>query len=333
MPLSDDLLQLLSAGALAFSILTYVILDGTDLGVGILFAFNRKARHRHIMMFSILPIWDGNETWLVLGAGGLLAMFPAAYSIFFSAMYIPVLVMLMALVFRGVALEFRDRAHTERRKRMHDLVFMLGSTVAAFCQGVVLGGLMQGIAHRNGQYTGDGWDWLDGFPLFCGLVLVVGYALLGACWLYWRTENDLQDRSRHQARCLALICCVLLVGIVGWTFMLDTMHEERWLQPMIGLPIMGLLVGMMVIFWRAFAWKHHFLPLFAVLGWFSVVYSAMIVALYPLVIPPGLTLAQAASPALSQGFILAGFSVLIPATLAYSTFGFWIFRGKIKAQE
>jgi cytochrome d ubiquinol oxidase subunit II len=332
MPMTEDLLHILSAAALAFSLFTYVILDGTDLGVGILFAFNRKARHRHVMAISILPIWDGNETWLVLGGGGLLALFPAAYSLFFSAMYIPVLVMLMALIFRGVALAFRDRADNARQQRLHDLAFMLGSGVAAFCQGLLLGSLMQGIAQQNGHYTGTGWDWLAAFPLFCGFTLVVGYALLGACWLYWRTEDDLHRRSRYQAQWLALTCCVLLVGIVAWTFTLDLVHSERWLQPLIGLPLVVLLAGLMGLFWRAFAWKHHFLPLFAVLAWFGVVYSAMIMALYPLVIPPGLTLAQAASPALSQGLILAGFAVLVPATLAYSTFGFWVFRGKVNAK-
>ncbi|TWI49246.1 cytochrome bd-I ubiquinol oxidase subunit 2 apoprotein [Pseudomonas duriflava] len=333
MPLFDELIPLLSAGALAFSILTYVILDGTDLGVGILFAVNRKARHRHVMAFSILPIWDGNETWLVLGGGGLLAMFPAAYSIFLSAMYAPIILMLLALIFRGVSLEFRDRAKTERRQRLHDVAFMSGSIVASFCQGVVLGGLIQGIPHAEGQYSGNGWDWLSGFSVFCGLVLVVGYALLGACWLYWRTEDALQARSCRQARLLAVLTVVLLAGVVAWTFRLNTVYEERWLNPLIGIPFVALLIVLMAVFWRAFAWKYHFLPLFAVLGWFATAYAAMVVALYPLIIPPALTLAEAASAPLSQMLILAGFAVLIPATLAYSTFGFWVFRGKIRAKD
>ncbi|WP_434140806.1 cytochrome d ubiquinol oxidase subunit II (plasmid) [Pseudomonas luteola] len=333
MPLSDELIHLLSAGALAFSILTYVILDGTDLGVGILFAANRKARHRHVMAFSILPIWDGNETWLVLGGGGLLAMFPAAYSIFLSAMYAPIILMLLALIFRGVALEFRDRAKTERRQRLHDMAFMGGSLVASFCQGIVLGGLIQGIPHEKGQYSGNGWEWCSGFAFFCGFVLVVGYALLGACWLYWRTAADLQLRSRRQARILAPATLVLLAGIVTWTFGLNTVNEERWLEPSIGGPITLLLVGLMIVFWRAFSWTHHFLPLFAVLGWFIVAYGAMIVALYPLVIPPTLTISQASSAPLSQMLVLGGFAILIPVTLVYSTFGFWVFRGKIRPKN
>jgi len=333
MPLSDELIHVLAAGAVAFSILTYVILDGTDLGVGILFAVNRNARHRHVMAFSILPIWDGNETWLVLGGGGLLAMFPAAYSIFLSAMYAPIFLMLLSLIFRGVALEFRDRAETEKRQRWHDVAFMGGSLLATFFQGVVLGGLIQGIPHMDGQYRGGGWDWFSAFSIFCGLVLVAGYSLLGACWLYWRTTDDLHAKSRRQAKILAAIIPALLAVIVVWTLGLQTVHAQRWLTLPVGGPIIILFVCFTIWFWRSFNRKHHFLPLFAVLGWFITAYGAMILAMYPLIIPPSLTLPQASSARLSQVFMLGVFGILVPITLAYSTLGFWVFRGKIRAKE
>lgn len=327
---SEELLPLLGAAALAFSILSYVILDGTDLGVGILFAANHSDEDRHIMGISILPIWDGNETWLVLGGGGLIALFPAAYSIFLTATYVPIFLMLFALIFRAVALEYRDGTATRQRRRLLDLTLLGGSTLAAFCQGVVLGALLQGIPHDGQQYIGNGWGWLSGFSVFCGAGLVLSYALMGACWLIWRTEGEIQHRARRQACWLAVLTLGLLAVAVFWTMRLDPTYGERLSQPWIAGPLLVLLALLIPGFKRALAARHDFLPLFAVIAGFVIASAGLFAAMYPMVIPPSLTFTEAASSASSQTFILVGFAVLIPFTLAYSTYGYWVFRGKVK---
>ncbi|TLX56633.1 cytochrome d ubiquinol oxidase subunit II [Stutzerimonas nosocomialis] len=329
MPL-DSLLPLLAAGALAFSVLTYVVLDGTDLGVGILFMANPGEEARHVMAFSILPIWDGNETWLVLGGGGLIAMFPAVYSIFFTATYIPLFVMLLALILRGVALEYRDGARNARRRRAYDLAFILGSTLATFAQGVLAGALLQGIPHDGSQYSGDGWDWLSGFSLFCGLALVAGYALLGACWLVWRTDGELQAKARRQARVLGLLTLLVAGAAIGWSGLVQPSLRDRWDDLPLLATWLGLLAALALGFWTVLGSRHDFLPLFMVLGAVVVLFAGLLASLHPTLIPPSLTLEQGASPRSSLGFMLIGFAGLIPFTLAYSTYGFWVFRGKVR---
>src|ERR1700722_20110925 len=196
------ILTLVWACVIAFAVLAYVLLDGFDLGVGILFAAERRDADRDVMMNSVAPTWDGNETWLVLGGGGLFAMFPLAYAVILPALYPAIIVMLLGLVFRGVAFEFRFRADTVRGRAWWDRAFLCGSTLAAFCQGLVLGGLLQGIRVEDRVYAGGGWDWLNGFTVLCGIAVVCGYALQGTCWLIWRTEGALQERCGRHARIL-----------------------------------------------------------------------------------------------------------------------------------
>ena len=198
------MLPVIWAGLIAFAVLAYVLLDGFDLGVGILFAVERREEDRDVMVNTVAPVWDGNETWLILGGGGLFAVFPLAYAVIMPALYPAIIAMLLALVFRGVGFEFRFRAATARGRAWWDLAFLVGSTVAAFCQGLVLGGLLQGIRVENRVYAGGWWDWLTGFTVLCGIAVVVGYALQGACWLIWRTEGALQQRARQYARVLAV---------------------------------------------------------------------------------------------------------------------------------
>ena len=198
--MDTDWITLLCAGALAFSVMNYVLLDGTDLGVGVLLGLTENSQHRRAMAVTILPIWDANETWLVLGGGGLLALFPLAYAILLPALYLPFILMFLALILRAVALEFRDHSPNEAIKRWVDGALLCGSLLAGAIQGVVLGTLVQGVPHQGSQYTGSGVEWLGAFPLFCGVVLVLGYTWLGACWLYWRTVDDLQRRCARQAR-------------------------------------------------------------------------------------------------------------------------------------
>lgn len=215
--LGVDLLTLLSAAALAFSVLVYVLLDGTDLGVGMLMAAHRRAEEREVLVLTILPIWDANETWLVLGGGGLLALFPTAYAVLLPALYVPLLLMFMGLILLAAGLEFREHL---THKRWSDAATLGGSLLATLCQGLVLGTLIQGVPHYQGQYSGDGKEWLAPFPLFCALALVVGYLWLGACWLYWRTDGTLQVRAKHQARLLCGVAVLMLVAVLLLTMAL-----------------------------------------------------------------------------------------------------------------
>ncbi|CAI8904742.1 cytochrome bd ubiquinol oxidase subunit II [Pseudomonas sp. IT-P171] len=329
--MDTDWITLLSAAALAFSVMNYVLLDGTDLGVGVLMGVTRCSRQRRTMAVTILPIWDANETWLVLGGGGLLALFPLAYAILLPALYLPFILMFLALILRVVALEFRDYAPNAAIKRAVDGLLMCGSVLAGATQGVVLGTLVQGIPEQGGQYSGDGSEWRDMFPLFCGAVLVVGYTWLGACWLYWRTEDELQRRSAFQAKALAWATMLLLIVLVAWTATLDTRYAQRLADWRVWMPAMTLLVALLTGFVLGFRSRLHALPLFAALGVFVLAFALMIVALYPLIVPPHLTLQAAASSPTSQTFMLIGFAVLIPVTLIYNTYGFRVFSGKVRA--
>jgi cytochrome d ubiquinol oxidase subunit II len=324
-----DWITLLAAGALAFSVLNYVILDGTDLGVGVLLGLTRCARQRRAMAVTILPIWDANETWLVLGGGGLLALFPMAYAILLPALYLPFIVMFLALILRAVALEFRDYAPNDVIKRSVDGLLLGGSLLTGVAQGIVLGALMQGVPNHDGQYAGNGQEWFGVFPLYCGVVLVTGYTWLGACWLYWRTEDQLQRRSRLQAQVLAIVTVVLLAVLVAWTTTLDTRYAQRLSEPLVWGPASALFIVLAIAF--ALGWRSRWdcLPLFAALGIFVLAFALMIIAMYPLIVPPNLTLQAAASSPTSQKFMLVGFAVLIPVTLIYNTYGFKVFSGKI----
>lgn len=329
--MDTDWITLLSAAALAFSVMNYVLLDGTDLGVGVLMGVTRCSRQRRTMAVTILPIWDANETWLVLGGGGLLALFPLAYAILLPALYLPFILMFLALILRVVALEFRDYAPNAAIKRAVDGLLMCGSVLAGATQGVVLGTLVQGIPEQGGQYSGDGSEWRDMFPLFCGAVLVLGYTWLGACWLYWRTEDELQRRSAFQAKALAWATVLLLIVLVAWTATLDVRYAQRLADWRVWMPAMTLLVALLIGFVLGFRSRLHALPLFAALGVFVLAFALMIVALYPLIVPPHLTLQAAASSPTSQAFMLIGFAVLIPVTLIYNTYGFRVFSGKVRA--
>ncbi|MEO8645514.1 cytochrome d ubiquinol oxidase subunit II [Pseudomonas sp.] len=329
--LDNDWITLLSAAALAFSVLNYVLLDGTDLGVGVLLGLTRCSKHRRAMAVTILPIWDANETWLVLGGGGLLALFPLAYAILLPALYLPFILMFLALILRAVALEFRDYAPNDVIKRAVDGLLCCGSLLTGGSQGLILGTLVQGVPNQGGQYSGDGREWLGMFPLYCGVVLVVGYTWLGACWLYWRTEEDLQRRSSRQARALAIVTLALLAVLVVWTMTLDTQYAHRLLDPFIWMPASTLVIALLIGFILGFRSRREYLPLFAALGIFVLAFALMIAALYPLIIPPHLTLQAAASSPTSQIFMLVGFAVLIPVTLIYNTYGFSVFSGKVRA--
>jgi cytochrome d ubiquinol oxidase subunit II len=325
-------LPLIWAGLLAFVVFAYVVLDGFDLGVGILFAVEREDADRDVMVNSVAPMWDGNETWLVLGGGGLFAVFPLAFATIMPALYPVIIAMLLALVFRGVAFEFRFRTMSRRGRQGWDLAFSLGSTVAALCQGLALGGLLQGIKVENRAYAGGWWDWLTGFTVLCGLAVVAGYALLGACWLNWRTEGSLQRRSRRYARTLGAAVLAFIAVVSLWTPMLNPAFFQRWFGwPGIVLtaPVPLLVVLLAWGFWRGLSLKRDVTPFVCVLGWFALCFAGLGISMYPLMVPPSISIWQAAAPPASQKFLLIGAVVLLPIILAYTSYSYWLFRGKV----
>ncbi len=318
---------------LAFVVLMYVIADGFDLGCGILFAVERGRSDRDVMVNSIAPVWDGNETWLVLGGAGLLAVFPLAYSIILPALYPTVLGMLLALIFRGVAFEFRFRAHSERGRARWDFVFFAGSTAAALFQGLTLGGLLQGIRVEDGAYAGGWWDWLTPFTVLCGFAVVVGYALLGACWLVWRTSGELHDRARSQAWWLGWAMLGMIAAVSLWTPFLRGELAHRWFSwpgILFTAPVPVLVALLAVGFFRSLGSKRELTPFFCALGWFVLSFIGLGISMFPLIVPPGITIWDAAAPRDSQLFLLVGAGVMIPIIMAYSGYAYWVFRGKVQ---
>ncbi len=319
---------------IAFAVLMYVVLDGFDLGIGILFPAIKGERNRDLMMKSIAPVWDGNETWLVFGGGGLFAVFPLAYSVLLTAFYAPLIAMLLALVFRGVAFEFRfkDRKH----KPLWDLAFTGGSTVAAFSQGVVLGAFIQGIEIEGRSYAGGWFDWLTPFSLFTGLALVLGYALLGAGWLVIKTTGALQQRVYVIMRPLALATLAAIAAVSLWTPLLNGEIAERWFSwPNIVYlsPVPLLVAAGAAGLYRAIQLKRQIQPFVLTLGLFLLSYLGLGISLYPYIIPPEVTLWVAAAPDESLAFLLVGTLVLLPLILAYTAYSYWVFRGKVKLDD
>jgi cytochrome d ubiquinol oxidase subunit II len=328
-------LALAAAGTVAFSVLMYVLLDGTDLGVGILFIGEGDARRRELMIDTILPVWDGNETWIVLGGGGLLALFPLAYSALLTALYPVFFAMLLALILRGVAIEFREQA-AERGRKWWDTVLLTGSVASAFCQGLLVGALVQGIRTIDGIYAGGRWDWLTPFTMFCGAALVAGYGWLGACWLVWRTEGELQKRARRIGVVLGAATAFSTAAVSIWTLHLNGSYARRWLADLNGaaLPLaVAMFLLLAACFAVAVARRRPFAALIVALGWFVVALACMVFTLVPVILPPSMTIEAASSPPATQAFVLSGCAVLVPAILIYSTLAFWVFRGRVTSGD
>ena len=319
------------AGILAFAVFAYVVMDGFDLGVGILFPFFDKGDERDKAMNSIAPVWDGNETWLVLGGGGLLAAFPLAYAVLMPAVYAPIIAMLLGLIFRGVAFEFRFR--TVRAKPLWDVSFFVGSAVAAFAQGVTLGAIVQGIEVNGRAYGGGWWDWLTGFSLLTGGSVVVGYALLGATWLNMKTEGELQTRARRLASWCAIGTLAAIVAVSLATPFLNVAYERRWFAfPQILLtaqvPLLVTIVATLLFLnLRA---KRDIAPFLLSLALFALTFAGLGISLYPYIVPEAITIWDAAAPPSSQLFMLVGAGVMIPIILAYTGYAYWVFRGKVR---
>jgi len=316
---------------LVVAVFVYVALDGFDLGIGILFPFFEVGPDRDIAMNSVAPLWDGNETWLVLGGGGLLAAFPLAYGVIFSALYAPIIAMLLALVFRGVAFEFRWREPAHRA--MWDFAFTAGSVIAAFAQGVILGAILQGIAVHDRAYAGGWWDWLTPFSIITGLSVVVAYALLGATWLVLKTDGDLQRQAVRQAWRLGGATLLVIVLVSLATLSLQGAYFDRWLGfPNIlwALPVPILVAIAAVAFARSLKAGRALAPYLLTLFVYLLCFVGLGISIYPYVIPGAVTIWQAATDRASQVFMLIGTVTVLPLILAYTAWAYWIFRGKVR---
>ena len=323
-------LTVIWAFIIAFAVAAYVVMDGFDLGIGILFPAFRVGGERDQAMNSIAPVWDGNETWLVLGGGGLMAAFPLAYAIVLPALYAPLIAMLLGLVFRGVAFEFRWRDPGHRK--YWDLGFCLGSALATFMQGVTLGALVQGIEVEGRAYAGGWWDWLTPFSLLTGASLVAGYALLGAGWLIWKTTDSLQARARRAALWLTPVLLAAIGAVSLYTLFLLPQYRERWLDYpglLVTVPMPLLVAATAFVLWRALRRGPDGAPFLLTLILFLLSMLGLAISFWPDIIPGELTIWQAAAPRSSQLFMLVGAAVLIPTILAYTGWAYWVFRGKV----
>jgi cytochrome bd ubiquinol oxidase subunit II len=323
-------LALFWAGVIACAIFLYVILDGFDLGVGVLFGTTKNEVLRVQMMNVVAPFWDGNETWLVVVGAGLFAAFPDVYAVFLGAFYLPVLFLLFGLIFRGIAFEFRFRARTRLMRRVWDYGFCIGSTVAAFVQGAAVGAILLGIPVVNGQYAGGSFRWLHPFAVLTGIGLVLGYTLLGAAWLVLKDEGELRDWVYGRIRWLAV--CVLVVLFLAFTVTLDYstiarsgLHSRPWGYT---FPLIGVAALTSIIF-RTRGHREH-LPFMLTVIFFLAAFATLGVMFWPYIIPFSITVADAAAPYASLQFLAYGAVVVLPVILAYTVGVYWIFRGKVR---
>ena len=316
------------AGVIALSIIIYVILDGFDLGVGVLFGFARDETHRLQMLNTIAPFWDGNETWLVIIGASLFAAFPAVYAVFLGAFYLPVLLMLFGLIFRGIAFEFRQRA--QRMGFLWDWGFSIGSTVAAFVQGAAVGAMMKGIPIVDGHFAGSTYDWIHPFPILTGVGLVLGYALLGAGWIVDKSEGALRDWAYARIPWLVMAVFVVLglaftasVTLDAGAIAQSNLHARSW---GVAFPVVAVaaLVGVVV---GARARRDRMPFLFTTL-FFVASYLTLGVMFWPYMVPYSVTVANAAAPDASLGFFFVGGVIVLPMILIYTMGVYRVFRGK-----
>ncbi len=321
---------------IVFATLMYIVMDGFDLGIGILFPAVRDPQDRDVMVNSVAPVWDGNETWLVLGGAALFGAFPLAYAVIIDALTIPLTLMLIGLIFRGVAFEFRFKA-TPAHRPFWDKAFVGGSLLATFTQGMVVGAVINGFAVTGRAYSGGPFDWFTPFTLFCGLGLVIAYALLGASWLVMKSENPLQERMRQLAKRLLLALLAVIIIISIWTPLAHKAIAARWFSLpnlffLLPVPVLVALLGLWQ--WRSLNNPHHHnLPFILTLGLVFLGFSGLGISIWPHLIPPSITLWQAAAPPQSQGFMLVGALLIIPIILVYTFWSYYVFRGKVQPGE
>ncbi|MEJ5865108.1 cytochrome d ubiquinol oxidase subunit II [Pseudomonas farsensis] len=324
-------LALIWAVIIIFGVMMYVVMDGFDLGIGILFPFVQAEGDRDVMMNTVAPVWDGNETWLVLGGAALFGAFPMAYSVVLEALYLPLILMLVGLIFRGVAFEFRFKARAHKR-HIWDKAFIWGSLVATFFQGVALGAFIEGFKVVDRKFVGGTLDWLTPFTLFSGLGLIVAYALLGCTWLIMKTEGPLQQKMHEVARPLALVL-LAVIGVVSlWTPIAYPQIADRWFSMPNLVWFMPVPLLVLVTFYqllRAVQRRAHYLPFLLTLVLIFLGYSGLGISLWPNIIPPSISIWDAAAPPQSQGFMLVGTLFILPFILGYTFWSYYVFRGKV----
>ncbi|GAB7545067.1 cytochrome d ubiquinol oxidase subunit II [Cupriavidus sp. CuC1] len=328
-------LSLIWAVIIFFGVMMYVVMDGFDLGIGMLYPFVPDRHDRDVMMNTVAPVWDGNETWLVLGGAGLLAAFPLAYSVVLSALYLPLILMLLGLIFRGVAFEFRFKAN-DRERHVWDKAFICGSLVAAFFQGVSLGAYIDGIKVTGRTFSGGPLDWLQPFPLFCGVGVVVAYAVLGSTWLIVKTEGKLHERMLELTGKLAWVLLAVILAISIWTPLSQPRIAERWfsLPNLFWFSPVPLLVAFaMYRLIRSLQQHAHLAPFMYTLALVFLGYSGLAISVWPNIVPPDISIWAASSPPQSQGFALVGALFIIPFILMYTVWAYYVFRGKVKRGE
>lgn len=319
-------LPLIFAGIIALAIFMYVLLDGFDLGVGILFPFAPTNQCRDKMMNSVAPFWDGNETWLVLGGGGLMAAFPLAFSIVMPAFYIPIILMLLGLIFRGVAFEFRFKVKSIREQRIWDYSFHFGSLIATFFQGIMIGAFIKGDAVKLGAFS-----WLSDFSIMCGIALIFGYSLLGSTWLIMKTHDQTQIWARRVAFYVLILVGFFISLVSIWTPFLHEGIFERWFAtPNIFFltPIPILTATAFILLIKTLAEKKESAPFFLTMMIFSLCYIGLTISLYPYIVPYEISFEEAAASTKSLSFLLIGVAITLPAILGYTYYSYYVFRGK-----
>jgi cytochrome d ubiquinol oxidase subunit II len=323
-------LTVIWAGIIAIAVFAYVVLDGFDLGIGVLFPSLAVGPARDSAMNAIAPVWDGNETWLVMGGGGLLAAFPLAYAILLPATYPLMIAMLLGLVFRGVAFEFRWRDPGHRA--VWDFAFFFGSLVAALAQGITLGAILQGVKVENDAYAGGWLDWLSPFSLLTGVALTVGYGLLGATWLIWKTEGALQAQARKSAFVLGAATLLALGAVSLATPFLAFDYWRRWFEwpsLLLTAPVPLLTAAVAYVFFRSVRGKGEATPFLSALALFLLGFVGLGISMYPYIVPRAVTIWDAAAPVRSQVFMLWGVGAILPLILIYTAWAYWVFRGKV----
>lgn len=327
-------LALVWVGIIGLGVFIYVVMDGFDLGIGILFPFIQGQQERDVMMNTVAPVWDGNETWMVLGGAGLFAAFPLVYSTVLSALYLPIILMVVALIFRGVAFEFRFKAH--RTKYLWDQAFIWGSFLSSFFQGIILGAYIQGIETQNGIYSGGVWDWLSPFTIFTGIGVAVMYATLGCGWLILKTEHQLQDEMYQLMPKLLITLLMVFAAVSIYTPLTHPEIAQRWfvlpnLLYFSPVPVFVLIFSGLIL--KACAQRKDIQPFVYTLVLVFLAFTGFVISLWPNIIPPSVSIWQAAAPESSMKFTLVGAVILIPIILAYTFLSYWVFRDKVRIGE
>jgi len=331
---SATVLPIVWFAIIGFAVLMYVLMDGFVLGIGILALFAEDERQLDHMMTTAAPIWDGNETWLVLGGAGLLAAFPKAYSVMLSALYLPVLLMLVALVLRGVSFEFRFKATTS--KRIWGVCFAGGSIAAGFAQGLMLGAIVEGMPLQGGKYLGGAFAWFSPFSMLTAVAVVFGYALLGSTWLIMKTQGALQNVVYALTRPLVVVVVAFMGLVSTWLPFLSSQVMARWFEGGNFLwlsPVPLLALANAVWLWRAVVRRAEYMPFILALTFFALGFAGLLLGLWPNLLPPDLSIWRAAAPPASQGFVLVGTLIMLPAVLGYTWWSYSVFRGKVAADS